>query len=171
MSQDDKKKRFWQVDPAIFKLGRRAGSAERYLLPALRGFGRYVLYAVALFYPITLALVGLVYGGLAFWSYFVGSVAVIGLIISRLGYARNFDQWNVGSRRFAAIPLAFLAMLGFYAGLIYLKIWLVPIVFALLLATLFLTLEKATIGSGIRKSYRLLRKRLGRSKRPSNSQC
>ena len=144
---------------------------ERYLLPAVRGFGRYVLYALALFYPITLAVVGLVYGGLAFWSYFAGSFAVIGIIISKLGYARNFDRWNVSSRRFAILPLAFLAVLGFFAGLIYLKVWLVPIVFALLLATLFLTLEKAAIGSGIRKSYRLLRKRLRRSIRARNPRC
>ncbi|HVH14672.1 MAG TPA: hypothetical protein VNA15_02995 [Candidatus Angelobacter sp.] len=160
MSQDDKKKRFWQVDPAIFKLGRRAGSVERYLLPALRGFGRYVLYALALFYPITLAVVGLVYGGLAFWTYFVGSFAVIGLIISKLGYARNFDRWNVSSRTFAAIFVAFIALLGFFAGLIYLKVWFVPIVFGGLYASFFLTLERSRVWHLMHKSYSLLKKKV-----------
>jgi hypothetical protein len=169
LSQEDEKKRFWRVDPAIFKLGRKPGSLERYLLPVVRVFGKYMLYALALSYPLTLALVGLVYGGLVFWGYFAGSIAVIGLVISRLGYARNFDRWDVGVRRFATIFVAFIAALGFFAGVIYLKIWLVPIVFAVLVPSLFLTLERSRLWHLTLRFVHLLLKRFRRS-RPS-SRC
>jgi hypothetical protein len=142
LSKDDKKKRFWQVDPAMFKLGRRAGSLERYILPVVKSLGKYVLYSIAIFYPITLAVVGLVYGGFVMWGYFAVSVAVIGLLISRLGYARNFASWDVSSRKFAAIVVAFIAALGFFAGIIYLKVWFLPIVFAVLVSGLVLTVKR-----------------------------
>lgn len=58
---------------------------------------------------------------------------MIGLVISRLGYSRNFASWgNFGFKQLGALFAALLIAAGFYVGIIYLKILFVPIMFAAL---------------------------------------
>jgi hypothetical protein len=71
-------------------------------------------------------------GGLAFWGFFAGSVMIMGATITKLGYASNFRHWDIGLKRTLGVLLGFSVAAGFYAGLIYLKIWLVPIAFIIL---------------------------------------
>ena len=117
----------------MFEPGRKASFFETRVVPHLRQVGKFGLLALAIMYPIYLVYVGIAFGGLAFWSFFVASVAVIGLVISRLGYASNFRHWDISPKRTTlGIFLGFAIALGFYGGLIYLKIWLVPIALGLL---------------------------------------
>jgi len=98
----------------------------------LRQIAKLALYALAITYPIYLVYVGLAFGGLVFWSFFVGSFAVMGMMITRLGYASNFRHWDIGFKRTVGVLLGFAIAAGFYAVLIYLRFWFVPIAAALL---------------------------------------
>jgi hypothetical protein len=129
---EKKKHRFWEFDPATFQPLRRAGLFERRLRPFFRSAGKYLLYSLAFLYPFLLVTVGIIFGGIAFWTSFAGSFAVIGLLISRLGYAKNFANWDLSLRKFGALVLAFLAAFGFYEGLINLRIWVIPLFAAVL---------------------------------------
>jgi hypothetical protein len=68
----------------------------------------------------------------------VGSLAVMGTIISKLGYASNFRHWDISFKRTVGLLLGFVVAAGFYAGIIYLKIWFVPIAFTVLGLVVFL---------------------------------
>jgi len=105
--------------------------------------GKFGLYALAVTYPIYLVYVGLVFGGLAFWAFFAGSIAVIGIVITRLGYASNFRHWDIGLKRTVGLLLGFPLAVGFYVGLIYLKTWLVPVSFGFAGLGLLLMLKRS----------------------------
>jgi len=95
---------------------------------------------------VILVISGILYGGLVFWSFMVGSLGLIGLIIWKAGYAGNFSGRNPSLRRqIPALFIAFLMALGFYAGLIVLKIWLLPIVITILGLSLAVTLRKTRL--------------------------
>jgi hypothetical protein len=132
MPGQPKKRKLWNVDPATFELGRKASFLERRIAPPLRQIAKLGLYTLAITYPIYLVYVGLAFGGLVFWSFFVGSLAIMGTIITRLGYASNFRHWDISFKRTVGFLLGFAIAAGFYAGLIYLKIWFVPIAVTLL---------------------------------------
>jgi hypothetical protein len=138
MPEPPKKRKLWNVDPAIFELGRKASFFERRIAPPLRQIAKLGLYTLAVTYPIYLVYVGLAFGGLVFWSFFVGSLAVMGTIISKLGYASNFRHWDISFKRTVGLLLGFVVAAGFYAGIIYLKIWFVPIAFTVLGLVVFL---------------------------------
>jgi hypothetical protein len=123
----DKKKKPWEVDPTMYQKSRRASFLERRIVPALRQVGKWVLIALAFTYPIYLVYIGIAFGGIAFWAFLAGSFAVIGVIISRMGFASNFRNWDMGWRRMGTVLLGFLAAFCFYAGLVYLKTWLIPV--------------------------------------------
>ena len=93
--------------------------------------GKFGLYTLAVTYPIYLVYVGLAFGGLAFWGFLAGSMVVMGITISRLGYASNFKSWDISLKRTLGLLLGFPVAVGFYGGLIYLKTWFVPIEFGL----------------------------------------
>ncbi len=124
--ESDKKKRLWQVDPMMYDSSRRASILERRVIPPLRQVGKFVLIALALTYPIYLIYVGLAFGGIAFWTFFAGSITVAGIVISRMGYESNFRNWDLGFRRMAALLAGFLIAMGFYVALIYFRTWQVP---------------------------------------------
>jgi hypothetical protein len=96
------------------------------IIPPLRQVGKFGLFALAFMYPVYLVYVGIAFGGLAFWGFFVASVAVMGIVITRLGYAANFRQWDISLKKVSGLLLAFALALGFVSGLVYLRIWLVP---------------------------------------------
>ncbi len=143
MPEPRKKRRLWEIDPTVFQPGRKAGFFERRLLQPFKFVGKYVLFALALTYPLYLVIVGIAFGGLVFWAFFAGSVAILGVLITRLGYARNFANWDLGFRNFGVLFLAFLVAMGFYMGLIYLRVWFVPIFVTILAFGLVLFLRRS----------------------------
>src|SRR6267378_5640068 len=99
MPDQPKKRRLWEVDPSIFEPGRKASLFERRIAPSLRQIAKFGLYALAITYPLYLIFVGLAFGGLVFWSFFAGSLAVMWTIINRLGYSSNFTHWDISLKR------------------------------------------------------------------------
>ncbi len=142
MPEEPEKRKLWNIDPSMFEHGRRASFLERQVFPLLRQIAKFGLYALAMGYPIYLVYIGLAYGGLAFWSFFAGSIALIGVVITRLGYASNFKHWDISFKRTAGVFLGFLVATGFYFGIIYLKMWLAPIAVGLFALGLLLVLKR-----------------------------
>jgi hypothetical protein len=138
LPEQRKKKKLWEVDPSIFEPGRKASLFQRRILPPLRQLGKFGLYAFAITYTVYLVYVGLAYGGLAFWSFFAGSVMVMGVTITKLGYASNFRHWDLGSKRTLGVLLGFAVAAGFYVGLIYARTLFIPIAFGLIGLGVFL---------------------------------
>jgi hypothetical protein len=126
-----KKGRLWEFDPTTFQPGRKASILERILTP-FRSLGKYLLFALALAYPLCLVILGVAFGGLVFWGAFAGSIALMGLVITKAGYAKNFQNWDIGFRKMGALVIAFLATLGLYLGLIHLRLIVIPIFAAIL---------------------------------------
>jgi hypothetical protein len=136
--EEEKKRRLWEFDPTMFESGRRAGFFERYFTWWLRKIGKYSLYAIAFLWPVLIVAIGVAFGGLAFWVSFLASFAIIGFVIRRLGFEANFANWNVSNTKFAGLIFAFAVAMGFYLGIIYLKIWLLPIAVGVLGVTFVL---------------------------------
>ncbi len=111
-------------------------------MPVLRQVGKFGLYALAITYPLYLIYVGLAFGGLVFWGFFAGSLAVMGTVISKLGYSSNFRHWDVGLKRMAGVLLGFVVAVGFFGGIIYLRSWFVPVVLLILGLGVFLVLRR-----------------------------
>jgi hypothetical protein len=143
--ESDEKKRLWKVDPSMYEKGPSARFVERRVVPVLRHVGKWVLLALAFTYPIYLVYIGVAFGGIVFWAFLAGSFAVIGVIITRLGFASNFRDWDFGGKRMSGVVLGFLVAMGFYGGLIYLRTWLIPTV--ILLGGLGLLLAVRRLGS------------------------
>lgn len=143
MPEQRKKRKLWEVDPSIFEPGRKASFFERRILPPLRQIGKFGLYALAITYPVYLVYVGVAYGGLAFWSFFAGSVMVMGVTITKLGYASNFRHWDIGMRRTVGVILGFAVAASFYAGLVYGGILFVPVVLGLIGLGVFLVWKQS----------------------------
>jgi hypothetical protein len=143
MSERPKKRRLWVIDPSIFELGRKASLFERRIIPPLRQLGKHGLYGLAITYPIYLVYVGLAFGGLAFWAFLAGSIAVMGVVITKLGYASNFRNWDISLKRTAGLLLGFPLAVGLYGGLIYLKPWFVLVALGLVGLGIVLLLRRS----------------------------
>lgn len=143
MPEQPKKRRLWEFDPSVFQPGRKATRLERVVQP-LRSTAKYSLYMLALLYPLSIITLGIMFGGLVFWTAFVGSVALIGLIIKKAGYSRNFETWDLGLRKFLVLTLAFIGVFGFYEGLFILKIWMLAIFAGVFAVGLFFVLRRQT---------------------------
>jgi hypothetical protein len=140
--EEKKSNRLWEVDPTIFQPGKPAGYFEK-LISLLRAFGKYVSFALLLFYGPILVILGIAFGGLVFWGALAGSMALIGLILKKLGYAKNFAAWNPSiGRQLLSLFLGFLLAVGLYLGLFTFQIWLIPIAFGLAALGVFLALRK-----------------------------
>jgi len=134
--------RFWQVDLGVFH---RTGKPRRVsrVLDRLRQLGSFLLVALALSYPLTLVYLGIAYGGFVFWGSFSGSLVIIYVIISRLGFARNFEGWGSGFlKRLVVLVIAFGAAAGFYLSLFSLRILTIPLIICLLISGLVYFLRK-----------------------------
>ncbi len=145
MPEPRKKRKLWDIDPTIFEPGPKPSLLERRIIEPLKLLGKYFLFALAFSYPSIIVLVGVVYGGLVFWASLGGSAALIILLISKLGFARNFAT-STGNfkKRFLGLLLAFPVVLGFYLGLIYLKIWFIPAAITVLVIVSVLGLRKSS---------------------------
>jgi hypothetical protein len=142
LPEEREKRKLWDVDPSIFEAGRKASFYERRVFPILRQTAKFGLYGLAIAYPIYLVYVGLAFGGLVFWTFFAGSIALIGVVITKLGYAPNFRHWDISLRRTVSVFLGFALAAGFYAGIIYLKSWVLPILLGLMVFGLLLVLRR-----------------------------
>ena len=138
LTKKQRKTRLWQFDPSVFQPGPRARFLERHIIGRARSLGKYTLYALAFSYPVALVSLGIIFGGLVFWSAFAGSVGLMWLIIRKAGYARNFANWGVGNRRFLGLFGAFGIVLGFFYGLLQLREWVFPIFGGVLVIALIL---------------------------------
>ena len=117
----------------MFKQGKKTGFFERKIVPPLKSLGKYTLFAVLFMYPIGLVVIGIAFGWIVFWPTLLGSFAVIGILLTKLGYSRHFASWGHFSlKSLGAFILTFLIALSFYAGIFYLRAWLIPIIFGIL---------------------------------------
>jgi len=139
-----RKKRYWQVDVSRLQSLRRMSRVERMIVQPVRSMGKMFLVGLAFAYPVLLVLTGIVFGGFAFWATLGGSFLFIYLLLSRLGLARNFQSWDISLKRsIPALSLGFLLALGFYLGIIYLKVWFLAVVFAALsMGVLYISTRK-----------------------------
>ena len=142
-SEDKREKdRFWQVDPTIY-LHRTKDSLSGRVAHLGGVIGRTSLFGLLLLYPVVLLLIGLFFGGLAFWASFLGTVAVMGGLIWKTGYARNFANWNPShARQLIGLTAGFLATLGFVLGLVELHIWFLPLMVGVLVLGLALAFRR-----------------------------
>jgi hypothetical protein len=108
--REHEKKRLWKIDPEIFKPGRQRRLRET-LKDLARSLGKSVGIVLLIAYPVMLTVLGIEYGGLVFWGTLAGSLAVIGLLLQRLGYARRFQSQDPRLlRQLAALSIAFAAI-------------------------------------------------------------
>ncbi|SRR6266705_2050138 len=115
--------RLWQFEPSAFQRGPQAGFLERHVLGRARSLGKYTLYALAFAYPVLLVILGVVFGGLVFWTSFAGSAGLIWLIIKKAGYSQNFAAWDIGYKKFLGLIGGFGGALVFVSAIIYIKTW------------------------------------------------
>lgn len=122
-----RKTNLWHFDPSILQPLPKAGILERRLLAPARVLGKHALYAVAIAYPLAIVTLGIMFGGLVFWTTFAGSMGLIWLVITKTGYANNFASWDVSNRKFLGLLGAFCISVGLFYGLFYLRVWIFPV--------------------------------------------
>ena len=66
----------------------------------------------------------------------------MGTIIYGLGYSSNFRHWDISLKRTIGVLLGFVVAAGFYAGLIYLRTWFIPVALLLLGLGVFFVLRR-----------------------------
>ena len=128
----------WEFDRSLFEPGPKAGFLERYVFGRVRSLVKHAFYLLAFAYPILLVTLGIVFGGLVFWASLAGSTGIIYLVIKRAGYSANFESWDVGYKKFLGLIAAFGIYLAFVYGLIYIKLWTIPIFGGILVIALVL---------------------------------
>lgn len=120
------KKNYWKVDPQLFRPGKPGTIRE-----ALKGFartaGRTIGFTLLIVYPLILVILGAAYGGLVFWGTLGGSLALIGLLLRRLGYARRFAAADPRlARQLVSLFLAFLVIAGILFAILWLRLVALP---------------------------------------------
>ncbi|OLD09495.1 MAG: hypothetical protein AUI95_00815 [Crenarchaeota archaeon 13_1_40CM_3_52_4] len=141
-SSNDREERFWKVDKSIFHP--KVRSSLRRLTASVRSIGKIVLFLLLFSYPILLVYTGIQYGGIVFWSMLGGSFIVIGLILSKGGYAGNFQSRNGSlAKGLAGIALALIVMVAFYLGLLNLRVMMIPLSVGILVAAAAFVMARA----------------------------
>jgi hypothetical protein len=126
-SPDDSEKNFWKVDKTIF---RRAGirTPVQRLVSVLKSLSRGSLLLFLFAYPLLMVYIGIAYGAIVFWISLGGSFVIVGVVLSRTGYSRNFDRVDGSmAKGLIALAIAFASIVGFYLGLLQFKLLMVPI--------------------------------------------
>ena len=114
------KERLWKVDPETFKPGRPRRLRET-LKDLAKSIGKAAGFTLLVAYPVLLTILGIEFGGLVFWGTLAGSLAAIGLVLKRLGYARRFESQNPKLlKQLVALSLAF-AGIAFF---LFVSLWL-----------------------------------------------
>ena len=107
------KGRFWKIDPEPFKPGRHKRLRETLKNLAI-SVGKILGIVLLIAYPVLLTILGVEYGGLVFWGILAGSLAVTGLLLQRLGYAKRFGSRDTRFlRKLVALFLAFVVIVCF----------------------------------------------------------
>ncbi len=101
-----------------------------------RSLGKHTLYGLAFSYPLVLVTIGIMFGGLVFWPALGASVGLMWLIITKTGYSKNFASWDVGNKKFIGLFIAFGTAIALVYGLIYVRLWTIPIFGAILVLAL-----------------------------------
>src|SRR5712664_50421 len=141
-SEPTKKRRFWEVDANTYVPSSTFGRRER-ALELARAVGKYVLWGLILTYPFTLPLIGILFGGVAFWGAFSGSILVMGVLLSRFGLSKNFEGQEISLiKSLIGLGGGFLCALGFFLGLVFFQGWVFPIALGLLGLVFFIALRK-----------------------------
>ncbi len=141
--KEEKKRRFWEFDPKLFDPLPEASRLRRLVIDPLKSLGKYALFGLSITYPLYLILLGIFFGGLVFWGTLVGSAALIGFILWRTGYSKNYAAWNSKlSRQLLGISGGFVTMVAFILSLKYLNLWTVIPVVILAVLGLILVLRK-----------------------------
>lgn len=135
----------WQFDPSVFEPLRKAGIFERYVRGRAKSLGKHTLYSLAFAYPLLLVIAGVMFGGIVFWASLAGSMVVVGLVIKGAGFSGNFDNWDIGYKKFLGLTAAFGIYAAFVYGLEYVKLWTIPIFAGALVTTLVLSVVKSSI--------------------------
>ncbi len=129
--EDDENKRLWVVDPSMFNPGPTPSLPER-ITRFLKSVGRTVIPPLFLTYPVALVVLGIAFGGFVFWVGLLASMILMGLLLSRWGYAARFEGWDYSlTRHLTGLTLAFLALAGIYLRLARYDFWFVPLIFSL----------------------------------------
>jgi len=141
-SKPSKRRRLWEVDPSTYVPVGKFGSRER-TFELFRAFGKYVLWGLILTYPFTLPLIGLLFGGLAFWGAFGGSVFIMAVLLRRFGLSKNFEGREISLvKSLIGLGGGFLCALGFFLGLVFIQGWVFPVTLGLLGLFFFVALRK-----------------------------
>jgi hypothetical protein len=139
---EKRKKKLWEIDPSVYAPGPKAGLRQR-VVEWFREVGKAMLYVAFFAYPLALPIIGVVFGGLAFWTTFGGSVAVISVILAKFGFARTFAKRDFPFLTSTiALCGGFLCALGFYLGLLTIQWLIIPIVAALAGLALLVALRR-----------------------------
>lgn len=90
---------------------------------------KYVLYSLSIAYPVVLVSIGVIYGGLVFWTSFAASIVVIWIVLKRSGRGRTFATATFRFRTIVVTFGAFAMLALVFFGLLYtpLKILAIPI--------------------------------------------
>lgn len=138
MTKKARETHLWQVDLSVFEPLPKAGLFERHVVGRARSLGKHTLYLLAFAYPILLVTAGVMFGGIVFWTSFAGSMGVIYFVIKRAGYSGNFASWDIGYKKFVGLIAAFGIYAALIYGLIYIRLWVVPIFAGILVIALIL---------------------------------
>ena len=87
---------------------------------------------------------GILFGGLVFWTSFAASVGLIFVVIKKAGYSENFANWDISNKKFVGLFVAFGITFALYLGLIYIGILTIVVFGALLALVLVLGVRKAS---------------------------
>jgi hypothetical protein len=141
-SEEDRKHRFWKVDPAMYSRGSARSRASSFKDP-LQSLAKPVLISLFFSYPLIVVFIGILYGGILYWASLTGSFALLGLFLWKTGYAKNFEAWNPKlGKQLLALVVAFAIVVGFYLGLFNARLWLVPISLGLGIGALIILVRR-----------------------------
>jgi hypothetical protein len=142
-STDNEEKNFWKVDETIF---RPAGIQTRlqHLVARFKSLTKGALLLFLFAYPVLLVYLAIAYGVIVFWGSLAGSFVVVGVVLSRTGYSRNFDRVEGSmARGLIALAVAFVSIVGFYFGLLQFKLLMIPIFLGVLGVAMALVILRA----------------------------
>jgi hypothetical protein len=140
-----KKRQFWVFDPTIFQPGPKTSHARRFIIEPAKTVGRLSFFILVFTYPVTLVVLGILFGGLVFWGTLIGSIGLIGFGLWKGGYDRNYQAWNPNlARQLAGLSVGFGMTIAMFYGLFYLKLWVLPLFGGPLILSLVLILRRSS---------------------------
>jgi len=133
-SSDDVERKYWNVEKGIFST-KGTRTVLRHISSTFQSLGKSIIFLLLFGYPVLLVYAGIAYGAVAFWGSLGASILLIGLALSKSGYARNFEgrKGNL-VRGLAGLAIAFVVLIVFYLGLFNFGALMVPILLGIIVA-------------------------------------